>query len=662
MARSIRRQDDMSQEARNFALEGLGEDWSLVRVRGEEGLSRMFEYRCEVVCESIGGDLVSMLGTTAKLRVHMPEFGDTRYIHGIVTECEYLNVEGELHHAVITLRPWLWILKFETDCRIFQEMSVVDIVKQVCADCSYTDIEVKLAGTYAKREYCVQYRESACDFVSRLLEEEGIHYHFEHTSSSHTLVLSDENPSHESLGTIEYFPPDEQSNVRRGTVYAWRYARSFRSGKYTLRDYDFKKPTVELVAEASDKLGLDLKGRQRFDYPGAFTEGREGTAYAKVRLQESQGGHRLATAVTNDMRPTAGKLFTLDGHPLEQENREYLVLSALVEMANPEYLSGAGADDVEYRCTMTLLDSKLPPFRPQRVTPRPVVHGVQTAVVVGKSGDEIHTDEHGRVKLHFHWDRYDKKDEKSSCWVRVAQLWAGKRWGGIWLPRIGDEVIVEFMEGDPDQPIVIGSVYNGANRPPYALPTHATQSGVLTNSSKNGNPKTANELRFEDKKGSEQVYFHAENNFDRVVENNDTLKVGFEKKDKGDQTIDIYNDRTVTLKEGNDTLNVEKGDQTINVKTGDRTINVDKGHHTLNIKMGNHTVKISAGKSTTEAMQSIELKVGASTIKLTPGSIEIKSAMIKIEASMMAEVKAGATAEVKAGAMTTIKGGIVMIN
>jgi type VI secretion system secreted protein VgrG len=309
-------------------------------------------------------------------------------------------------------------------------------------------------------------------------------------------------------------------------------------------------------------------------------------------------------------------------------------------------------------------------------------------VVVGKSGEEIWTDKYGRVKLKFHWDRSDARDENSSCWIRVSQHWAGKNWGAIQIPRIGQEVIVEFEEGDPDRPIVTGRVYNADQMPPYTLPDNQTQSGVLTRSTKQGNTKTFNELRFEDKKDSELIYFHAEKNFERIVENNDTLKVGMEKKDKGDQIIEIWNDRTETVHEGKETITIKKGDrlvtiekgkETLDVQTGDRqvtvakgndthdikvgnrVVNIDTGNDDLTIKTGNHTVKISLGKSSTEAMQSIELKVGASSIKIEPSKITLNSVQIEVNGNAQTDVK-GTLVNVQGSATTTIKGGIVQVN
>jgi len=311
--------------------------------------------------------------------------------------------------------------------------------------------------------------------------------------------------------------------------------------------------------------------------------------------------------------------------------------------------------------------------------------------VVGPAGEEIFTDKYGRIKVQFHWDREGQSDINSSSWIRVGTPWAGKNWGIIHIPRIGQEVLIAFEEGDPDRPIVVGSVYNSDMMPPYTLPDNKTQSGMKSRSSMQGTPDNFNELRFEDKKDEEQVYFHAEKNFDRVVENNDTLKVGFEKKDQGDQTIEIFNnqsltvgcssagdgsqtitvwkDRTETVKTGNETITIEKGDRTVNVKMGNdahnikmgnRTVEIGMGNDSLKISMGNQTTKLDLGKSSTEAMQSIELKVGANSIKIDQTGVTISGIMVKIEGQAMTQVKAPMT-QVSGDAMLTLKGGITMI-
>jgi type VI secretion system secreted protein VgrG len=308
-------------------------------------------------------------------------------------------------------------------------------------------------------------------------------------------------------------------------------------------------------------------------------------------------------------------------------------------------------------------------------------------VVVGQQGDEIFTDKYGRVKVQFPWDREGKKDANSSCWVRVGSVWAGKQWGGIHIPRVGQEVLVAFQEGDPDQPIIMGGVYNAEQMPPYALPDNKTQSGIKTRSTLKGGTDNFNELRFEDKKDSEEIYFHAEKDFNRVVENNDTLKVGSDKAKDGSQTIEVWKDRTETVKTGNELVTISKGNRTVNVdkgndehhvKTGNRTVDVDQGNDSHNIKqgnravvismgndslaikMGNQTTKLDMGASNTEAMQSITLKVGQNSITIDQMGVTIKGMMVTVEGQVQTQVK-GLMTQVQGSAMTQISGGITMI-
>jgi type VI secretion system secreted protein VgrG len=286
------------------------------------------------------------------------------------------------------------------------------------------------------------------------------------------------------------------------------------------------------------------------------------------------------------------------------------------------------------------------PFRPPRRTPKPVVQGTQTAVVVCPPGEEIYPDKYSRVKVKFHWDRRPDNDLSSSCWIRVATPWAGKQWGMIHIPRVGQEVVVAFEEGDPDRPIIVGSVYNAEMMPPYKLPDHKTQSGVKTRSTLKGTEANFNELRFEDKKGSEDIVFHAEKDFHRSVENDDDLKVG------NNQTIDIGNNRTIT---------VEEGDEQEEIKKGNRAVKIDMGNDTLTISMGNQTTTLEMGKSETEALQSIELKVGQSSIKLDQMGVTIQGMVIDIEGQLQTQVKAGLAAQISAGAAVQVQGGITMI-
>jgi type VI secretion system secreted protein VgrG len=319
------------------------------------------------------------------------------------------------------------------------------------------------------------------------------------------------------------------------------------------------------------------------------------------------------------------------------------------------YVSGPATSRTIYQNSFTSIPASTN-FRPSRITPKPMIHGIQTALVVGPSGEEIWTDKYGRVKVQFYWDREGKKDDKSSCWIRVGHPWSGKNWGAIHIPRIGQEVLVSHMEGDPDRPLITGMVYNAETMPPYGLPDNKTQSGIKTRSSKNGGSDNFNELRFEDKKDQEEVYFHAEKDFNRVVENNDSLKVGFDKKDDGNQSIEIFNNQDVKI----GTSQSKDGSQTIQIWKN-RSTELKMGNDDLHLDMGNQTTKLDLGQSQTEAMQSIELKVGQSSIRLDQMGVTIKGMMITIEGQMMTEVK-GMMTQVIGNAMLQAQGAITMIN
>jgi type VI secretion system secreted protein VgrG len=354
-------------------------------------------------------------------------------------------------------------------------------------------------------------------------------------------------------------------------------------------------------------------------------------------------------------------LFTLKDHYLAPENTKHIVISAnFIIVYNQFNRSGSSSGDEYYECSFKAIRSTQQ-FRPQRLTPAPFVQGPQTATVVGKSGEEIWTDKYGRIKVQFHWERNGKQNETSSCWIRVAYPVAGKQWGWVSLPRIGQEVVVSFLEGNPDRPLITGSVYNANQMPPYTLPANQTQSGIKSRSSKEGVADNFNELRFEDKKGSEEVYFHAEKNFNCVIENNETRKIGLDKKDKGNQTLEIYNDRTATLKMGNDTLTVEKGNSETNIDTGNNTLNIKKGNYTTKIGLGDYKLDIDAGKATITAMTSIELKVGSNTIKLDQTGIKINGISVKIDATAKLDANSPLTT-VGASAVLTLQGTLTKIN
>ncbi len=685
------------------------------RLTAHEQLGRPFEIQLELLSADAEIPLQAVLAQPLDIYLEPPEESH-RHFHGYVTQFRLAGMRGRLARYEATVRPWLWFLTRTADCKIFQAMTVPDIVQAVFRDVGFTDFESKLTGTYRTWDYCVQYRETDFAFVSRLLEQEGIYYYFRHEEGKHTLVLSDGVGAHEAApdcAEVPYYPPQERARRTRDHVYEWSVFQAVQSGSVSLNDFDFEKPKANLkvVKQASPSRSHPQSSHEVYDYPGEYLLAADGGNYATARIEERQWQYEQVQGRGNALGLAVGALFSLTGYDFrEDQNREYLIVETTHQAQAADYESGeTTAPETPAECQLTAIPSSQP-YRSPRVTPLPTISGPQTAIVVGPDGEEIWTDQYGRVKVQFHWDRYGASNENSSCWVRVSQLWAGKQWGGIHIPRIGQEVIVEFLEGDPDRPIITGRVYNADNMPPYELPANQTQSGIKSRTSKEGTAENFNELRFEDLKDSEEIYFHAEKDFNRVVENNDTLKVGFEKKDKGDQTIEIHNNqklvvgnsesddgsqtieiwknRTTTIAEGNETLTIKKGDRTetietghdtltiktgnrtetietgndtLTIKTGDRTETIETGSDTLTIKTGDRTVTITAGKSFTEAGTSIELKVGQSSIKLEPAKITIKSAEIAIEGQAKLNAKSPLTEVAGSGALT-LKGGVIMIN
>jgi type VI secretion system secreted protein VgrG len=528
----------------------LGDDVLLLRsMTATEEMGRLFEYELSLVSDNESIKMDDILGQRVTVRL---ELGDDkkRYFDGFVSRFVQtgLSVRGVTYEA--TVRPWLWFLTRRADCRIFQEMSVPDIVKKVFQDAGFSDFDLSLNGNHGPWEYCVQYRETDFNFVSRLMEQEGIYYFFKHEDGKHTLKLADNYGAHEALPgneTVPFYPPSDK--VREDHAYEWSITQEVFPGVYSLQDFDFEKPGADLSAQSKIKRNHAQAEAEIYDYPGEYHEEKDGKDYAKSRIEELQWQHEQieGAGIVRGLLP--GGLFKLSGHPRDDQNREYLVVSAVHELESPDFeTGGSGEDGPNCTCRFEAIESKTP-FRTPRLTPKPIIQGPQTAMVVGKSGEEIWTDKYGRVKLQFHWDRQGKKDENSSCWVRVAQVWAGATWGSIHIPRIGQEVIVEFLEGDPDQPIITGRVYNADSMPPYGLPDNATQSGLKSRSTKGGDSANFNEIRMEDKKGSEELYIHAEKNHVNITEadrsedvgHDRSLHVGHDKSEK------IDNNKSITV-------------------------------------------------------------------------------------------------------------------
>ena len=646
-----------------------------------ERLGRLFEMELDCLSEDHHLKLQDLLGKTMTVELDLgTDSKKTRYFNGFVTKFSYQGHSEGFGHYKATLRPWLWFLSCKQDSRIFQDKTVPEILEEIFKDINgFNDFERKLTGTYRKWEYCVQYRETDFNFVSRLMEQEGIYYYFKHEANKHILVLSDDYSSHgpyPGYAKLKFFHPEETYRRQEDHIWDWNIIEEVQSGQVVLDDFDFIKPSAELKSTSAFSGQRHPHAKMEvFDYPGVYTETGDGDNYARVRIEEHNAQYEKLRGEGNARGLSVGHLFELEAPQApnwrKEQNREYLITAATHTLLLEGELSEDEVAD-SYSCRFEAMASKVP-FRPPRVTPKPTVPGPQTAIVCGKSGEEIWTDKYGRIKVQFHWDRQGKKDENSSCWIRVAQIWAGNKWGGMFIPRIGQEVVVEFLEGDPDRPLITGRVYNNELMPPYDLPAEMTKSTIKSASTKGGAPENFNELRFEDKKGEEEIYLHAEKDFNRVVENNDTLKVGFEDKDKGDQTREINHDRTTTIG-NNDTLDIgyggdkEAGDQTIKIfkdrtttlETGSETVTIQKDR-TTTLKTGNDTLKVQAGKRLVEAAQEIQLKVGSSKIVIKPAEITIQSAKITIKADAQLSLQ-GSMSELKGSATLTLSGGIIKIN
>jgi len=639
---------------------------------GEEALSELFSYRLELVSPDDAIKADDILGKKVTFTVYRAD-ADPRIFNGVVKSFHAgpKRTRGyRTYHAEVV--PWTWFLSRTSDCKIFQEMSIEDIIGEVLGEYGFSDYEFRLTGSHPKHVFRVQYRETDLDFICRLLEEEGGFFYYTHEDGKHTMVIADNKSAYYDLDENEVECHETEVPTAGITSFSHRY--EFMSGKWTQQDYNFEKPTTDL--ETPEKTILktpELSKYELYDYPGRYTEKGDGKALSKLRMEEEEAAYAVTDGNGTCRSFSPGGKFAVSRHDIPDEvGKKYAVTST--SHAAADYTSiYPDSGPPSYSNSFTCIPDDVTYRHPQR-TPKPIVRGLQTAVVVGAAGEEIECDKYGRIKVQFHWDRLGQNDDKSSCWIRVAQLMAGPKWGAIFTPRIGMEVVVDFLEGDPDKPICTGAVYNADNMPPYELPANKTQSGFKSRSSKEGSASNFNELRFEDKIGSEEVYFHAEKDMNRVVENNDTVKIGFDKKDDGDQETEIFNNQTIKVgcgecSDGSQTLEVWKdrtttvknGDETLTVEMGDRTTSVDMGDNSLQVKMGNRTTKVDLGKDELEAMQSIELKCGASSIKLTPSDITLKAPMIKIKADAMLEAKSPMTT-VKGDGMLILKGGVTMVN
>ena len=692
----------LSQDTRPLRVQ-LGsvdpDGYVLTRFAGTEAVSQLYRFTLDLAApvdaplpfEEVLGKLVVVSIDQAA--------GKTRFVHGIVNRFSRGKRDQLFAFYRAELVPLVWLLTKQVRSRTFQQKTVKEILQEVFSP--VISPRFTLDADYFPRNFCVQYRESDFAFASRLMEEEGIYYYFTHTPDDHELVISDTPRGHDPLpdpavaeDATLLFQDESLAAAPEGRVSRWDKAQELRAGSVALTDHIFELPTNDLQTQA---VGIDTAragtvdhplmlggmgslGTQ--DYPGGYARFRDGIApggavrggdvqhvfedndrFSKIRAEEELAGVLRIAAVSTFCRVTPGHKFTLVEHV--DADGDYVVTS--VEHTATCGLPDSGGEDLKYGNEFACIPFQVQ-FRPVRATPRPFIRGTQTAVVVGEAGAEIEPDKYGRVKVQFHWDRAGKFDLDSSCWVRVSTLWAGKNWGMVHIPRIGQEVVVAFLEGDPDQPIIVGSVYNADHMPPYALPANKTQSGIKSHSSPGGDSENFNEIMFEDKKGQELVSIHAEKDLAVTVENNHSLSVGSkgDPTKNGTATTTIFGDTKVTITKGNLTTDVQagtaakhvmgnatenydakqtitvKGDQMTHVTGGNHLVKVDTGHASLHVDAGNRYVNVGAGFYDLIAATKISLTVGSSSlVMLADGTITLKGVNIVIDGSASVTAKGG---------------------
>jgi type VI secretion system secreted protein VgrG len=629
----------------------VGDDVLLFHgMHAREEMGRLGEYQLDLLSPKKDINLDDILGKNVTVKLALPD-DSTRYFNGYVTRFAQGGQYGRYHRYFAVVRPWLWFLTRTTDCRIFQAMTVPDIVKKVFGDHSTADFTLELTGTYRKWDYCVQYRETDFNFVSRLMEEEGIYYYVRHTDGHNTVVLTDSTSKHTASAGYEKIPfiaPGQVVRPELEHVSSWDFSREIQPGVYVHDDYDLERPSVELKTRKVLARSYAPSDYEVYDYPGHYVQKEDGEQYAGVRIDELGSQFETAQAITNAKGIAVGSLFTLDAFPREDQNREHLILAASYDLEFSDYEAmpeGAGTD---YRCSFVAMSSQQQ-FRPKRATPKPFVQGPQTAMVVGRAGDEIYTDKFGRVKVQFHWDRYGKKDENSSCWIRVSHPWAGKGWGAVATPRIGQEVIVDFLEGDPDQPIITGRVYNAESQPPFGFPAGAVLSGVKSNTHKGAG---FNELSMDDTAGKERVFIHGQFNMDTVVEHDQTSTIHNNRTDRVDvddaesvgknQTCDVGVDQSLTV--GSNRTKSVGANETITVG-GNRSSTVSRSETATVALQRTHSVGVNETISVGGAQ---EITVGGLQA-VTVGAVQA----INVGASQSTSV--GGARSVSVGAAQTTK-------
>jgi type VI secretion system secreted protein VgrG len=633
-----------TQAARALRIDTpLGADALLLRnVSGQEAVSQLFRYQLELLSEDDAIQFDSVVGKN--VTIHIQTLDSERHMNGFISRFSQGSRDERFTHYRAEMVPWLWFLTRTADCRIFQRKTAPDIIKKIFTDLGFSDYEFRLHGTFRSREYCVQYRETDFNFVSRLMEEEGICYFFEHSKDGkkHVLVLANDGAAHKPCPNQSKARCDFAVGGWRGEdlINEWHIEEEYRPSAWAHTDYNFETPSTNLMVTVKDDGKYEL-----YDYPGFYMKKGDGDVLAKTRLQETLAFRNRVSGKSNCRNFTTGSIVDVTDHYRKDMNQKWM-LTAIYHQCTMGGTYGSGGSDEGFFYTNTFecVPANVP-FRPARLTPKPNVQGCQTAVVVGPGGEEIYTDKYGRVKVQFHWDREGKKNEDSSCWIRVSYPWAGKNWGGIHIPRIGQEVVVDFLEGDPDQPLIVGRVYHAESMPPWGLPGKKVVSGFKSDSTKGSGGY--NEISMDDTKGTELINVHAQYDQQKKVEHDERVNVGNDRTEQvgRDETISIGHDRTEKVGHDESILIQHDKSETI---LNDKTIDVAVNHSE---RIGG-AMAITVGSTLTESVLVNYAESVLGAMELTVGG-----ALAITAGGLMAETVGGVKSEAIGGNKTQAIGG-----
>ena len=659
----------------------LGKDVLLLTdFRGSEVVSQGFSFEMNLISEDHNIDFKDIIGTKVTVSMTLSD-GEERYFNGMI--CRFAHGsrsvkedggDSRFSYYNATMVPWFWLLGKTVDSRVFQELTVADIIGEILDEKGLGDYAFRLSKTHPTRTYCVQYRETDLDFISRILEEEGIYYFYEHEEKVHTLVFADNPVEHKHFSSQDSvsYQTTLGGLLATDVITSFDMQQEIRAGKYTLNDYNFTVPATDLTVSVDTQQNLGPGEREIYAYPGVYGMRDAGDRLVNLRMGAEETQITRLTGSSDCRFFTSGYRFLLDDHPRKDLNQKEYVLTRVDHKASQGFVlpsSNEASAEVTYSNQFECIPHEVP-YIPILATKKPVIDGIQTAIVVGPADEEIYTDEHARVKIQFHWDREGTHDEDSSCWVRVSQMWAGAGWGGMHIPRIGQEVVVSFVEGDPDRPLITGRVYHGNNQPPYSLPEDKTKSTIMSDSY---NGDGSNEFRFEDKSGEEEVYLHGQKDWTIAIENDKNQNIGNNESAtvEADRSRNVGNDESITI--GANRSKSVGSDETLSIGTNrTTTVGVDE-----TVSVGGQQAITIGADSTLDVGTFININAGAG-IKINAGAfIELTGVKIVLNASAGLELICGGTStmltpaslETNAVAITTtagashdIKGAIVKHN